>query len=255
MSRAQRALAAVFVSVIVPAAALAANMSVRVEGTTNLAPLLTQAAAAYSASHAREKVSVRATSSGEGIAALKAHQIDVAMSDVAISDPQLSDTTLGAVGFAFVVGKNAGVSNLTRAQAKRIFAGKLKNWKEIGGKDQPIVIIGREIGTGTRLVLEQQVAKTLVKTRIEPNASAVISAVDATPGAIGYVATGFVGSHTGMVVSYNGVAPTTAAIKNGTYRFATIEHLYALKAASPQVAAFVAYVAHDKTLLAKNGVY
>ncbi len=235
--------------------ALAQSPGILVEGTTNLAPLLTPAAAAYEAAHAGVHITVHGTSSGAGIAALRAGSIDVAASDVAVADATFVNTTLGVLGFAFVANPGDGIKNLTRAQLIGIFAGKVTNWKQVGGNDQPIVIIGRDIGTGTRLILEEKVAKTLIPTRTVEKAGEMLKAVESTPGAIGYTGSYFVRDRTDLVVNYEGVAPTQDNIRNHVYKFSTDEHLFVRPDASAQVRAFVASVAADKTLLQSFGIY
>ena len=134
------------VALVLPVALLlpaSAAQTINVGGTTNLAPLVTKAAAAYQSAHPGVTITVKGDSSGEGIAALKAHKVDIAMSDVAVNDTDLTDTVLGVVGFAFVVNPDVGVKNLTRDELTQIFDGKVTNWKAIGGNDHPIVIIGR----------------------------------------------------------------------------------------------------------------
>ena len=236
-------------------AASAQTPVVRVEGTTNLAPLLTQAAATFQAGHPHAQLAVKGTSSGAGIAALRDGTIDVAASDIAVNEPGFVDTTLGAVGFSFVANQADGVHDLSRAQIIGIFSGKITNWKAVGGADVPIVIISRDIGTGTRLVLEQKVAKTLIPTQVVANADAVMGKVEHTPGAIGYVASYFVGDRTDLVVTYNGIAPTVQTIKDHTYAFSTDEHLYVRSAASASARSFVAAVAADHALLRHFGIY
>jgi phosphate transport system substrate-binding protein len=240
---------------LIAALPAAAAAPVNVGGTTNLAPLVAKAAAQYQSANAGSRVQVKGSSSGAGIAALKAHQIDVAMSDVAVSDPDFDDAVIGVVGFAFIAGPNAGVTNLTRAQVQAIYSGKVTNWKQLGGNDQKIVLIGRDIGTGTRFVFEQKVAKTLVPMQITPTADADFKATAQTPGALSYVASYFVGNHQNMVVTYDGVAPTPDNIRNHAYSFSTDEHLYTLKNAGPDVSAFVQYVKNNRALLDAYGVY
>lgn len=237
------------------ATAAAQTTPLHVEGTTNLTPLLTKAAASYEAANSGAQIVVKGTSSGAGIAALEGGSIDVAASDVAVSNDPLKDTVLGVVGFAFVANKDAGIKNLSRAQLIDIFDGKVKNWKAVGGNDEPITIISRDIGTGTRLVLEQKVAKTLIETKVVGNANQVIKAVDSTPGALGYVATYFVGDRNDLVISYNGVEPTQENIRNHTYAFSTDEHLFVKANATPEAKAFVAYVAGNTALLESFGIY
>jgi phosphate transport system substrate-binding protein len=235
--------------------ALAQTAAVRVQGTTNLAPMLAQAATAYDAGGADGHIVVHGTSSGAGIAALRSGSIDVAASDIADSDPAFVDTTIGAIGFAFVANHDAGIKNLTRAQLQGIFSGTITNWKQVGGDDRAIVIIGREIGTGTRLVLEEKVAKTLIPTRLVTKASAMLKAVEETPGALGYTASYFVENHGDLVVTYEGVAPTAENVKAHTYAFETDEHLLVRKDATARARAFVDRVAHDRTLLQSFGIY
>ena len=243
------------VALLLAAPALAQDTTILAQGTTNLTPLLTKAAAAYEAAHPGAHIAVKGTSSGAGIASLKSGDIDVAASDVAVSDPSFVDTTIGVVGFAFVANADAGVKNLTRDQLIGIFAGKIKNWSQVGGKDLPITIISRDIGTGTRLVLEQKVAKTLIDTKIVGNADEVIKAVESTTGALGYVATYFVGTHTDLVVTYNGIEPSVENIRNHTYGFSTDEHLYVRTDAKAEARDFVSAVAANKELLASEGIY
>jgi phosphate transport system substrate-binding protein len=238
-----------------PSLPAAAGQDIVVGGTTNLAPLLIKLASDYEASHPGVTISVSSTSSGAGIASLKNHDIDIAMSDVAVDDDAFSDTVLGTVGFAFVANRDCGVKNLTRDQLIAIFSGKATNWKEVGGNDRKIVLIGREIGTGTRFVFEDKVAKTTIPIRVEANAPALLTAVAQTSGALGYLASGFLGAHQDMVVTYQGVAPTPVTIRDNDYRFATSEHLYTAKNARPDVAAFIHYVKNSTNELIANGIY
>jgi phosphate transport system substrate-binding protein len=240
-------------ALILPAAAAS---TIVVRGTTNLAPLVASAAGDYQKANPGVSINVKGNSSGAGIAALKGNSADVAMSDVAVNDDEFSDTVLGVVGFAFVLNPDVGLKNLTRAQVQQIFSGKITNWKDIGGNDRKIVLIGRDIGTGTRFVFEDKVAKTQVPITVEPNASAVIRTVAATPGALGYAASGFIDkADWNLVVAYEGVVPTPDNISNRAYSFATDEHLYTLKTAAPAVAAFVQYIKNDATVLQTNGVF
>jgi phosphate transport system substrate-binding protein len=244
--------ALIVASLVLPAGAAQA---INVGGTTNLAPVVTKAAAEYQSAHSGVTITVKGDSSGAGIASLKDHSVDIAMSDVAVNDADLADTVLGVVGFAFVVNHDVGVKNLTREELIQIFNGKITNWKAVGGNDRPIVIIGRQIGTGTRFVFEDKVAKTHIPIKVADNATAVLEQVGETPGALGYLASGFLDGHQDMVVTYEGVAPTPDNIRNHLYAFSTDEHLYTQKNADPAVNAFVQYVKGDTALLKANGVF
>ncbi len=245
------ALAAALSLLVAPAVSYSAASAVHVAGTTNLTSVLTKAAAAYTDAD----VDVKGTSSGAGIASIKAGEIDVAASDVAVNDDDLVDTIIGRVGIAMVTGPGTGVKNLDRKDVIAIYSGKVSNWKQLGGEDRAIVLFGRPIGTGMRFVFEQNVAKTLVDVTAPKSAPQTLAMIASTPGAIGYMGMSFIGTHTDMMISYNGVAATRENIANHSYTFATDEHLYVRKNASPQAKAFVAFVAQHKDLLADSGIY
>jgi phosphate transport system substrate-binding protein len=247
-------LAATLLAIAPPTPSMA-GIEINIAGTTNLAPMLIKLAEDSEISHPGVTISVASTSSGAGVASLKNREIDIAMSDVAIDDAALSDNVLGTVGFAFVANSDCGIKNLTREQLAAIFSGKITNWKEVGGSDRKIVLIGREIGTGTRFVFEDKVAKTTIPIRVEANAPAVLTAVAQTSGSLGYLASGFLGGHQDMVVTYQGVAPTAVTIHAKSYEFSTSEHLYTFKNPPPEVAAFIAYVKSSSEQLAANGIY
>ncbi len=231
-----------------------ADAAIRIGGSTNDTPALKQIAGAFSSSHAGASFSIVGSSSGEGIAALRDHAIDIACSDVAVNDPAFNDTKIGVVGFVFVVGNGAGITNLSRAQVQGIYAGQFTNWKQLGGNDLAIVPFSRPIGVGTRFIFEMTVAKTLIPMKILPDATAVVNAVAETPGGIGYSSTNYVGTHQNLVVSYDGVAPTDANVLNHSYKFATDEHAYTLGDASPDAKAFLAFVPTQAAILKSFGI-
>jgi phosphate transport system substrate-binding protein len=231
-----------------------ADATVRIGGSTHDTPALTKIAASYQPAHPGTTIAIKGSSSGEGIAALRGHFLDIACSDVAVDDPDLIDTKLGVVGFVFVVGGGAGVTNLTRADVQGIYSGTFTNWKQVGGNDLPIVPLSRPLGVGTRFIFETTVAKTLVDMKTLPDATAVVNTVATTPGAIGYSSTNYVGDHQNLVVNYEGVAPTDVNIVNHIYKFATDEHAYTLKDATPETRAFLAYVATQPAILKSYGI-
>jgi phosphate transport system substrate-binding protein len=252
MSILTRFLAAV--AMIALSAPALAESNIRVGGSTNITPPLSKMAPTYQGLHQGTIISITGSNSGQGIAALRSGALDVACSDVAVDDPTLDDTTVGVIGFVFVVGTGAGIKNLTRADVQGIYSAKFTNWKQLGGNDLPIVPFSRPIGAGTRFVFEMNVAKTLTPMVEQPDATAVVNAVASTPGGIGYISTNYLGNHQDLVVNYEGVAPTETNIANHTYKFSTDEHVYTLKNASPDVKAFVTYAAGQSALLKAGGI-
>jgi phosphate transport system substrate-binding protein len=244
----------VIVGLCAPLAPAIADTTIRVGGSTNITPPLSKMAAAYQRAHPGTQLSITGSSSGQGIAALKAGTLDVACSDVAVNDEAFDDTSIGVIGIAFVVGSGAGVKNLTRDDVQAIYSGKITNWKQIGGNDLAIVPFSRPIGAGTRFVFEMSVAKTLVDMKEQKDATAVVNAVATTPGGVGYASVNYIGDHQDLVVSYNGVAPTDANIASHVYKFSADEHIYTLKSASPEVKAFVAWAATRRDILKAGGI-
>ncbi len=245
---------AAVVALSAPLAPAVADTTIRVGGSTNITPPLSKMAPAYQAAHPGTTLTITGSSSGQGIAELRAGTLDIACSDVAVDDSAFDDTTVGVIGIAFVVGSGAGVKNLTRADVQGIYSGKYTNWKQLRGNDLPIVPFSRPLGAGTRFVFETNVAKTLIDMKEQKDATAVVNAVSETPGGIGYASVNYIGDHQNLVVNYEGVAPTDANIASHVYKFSADEHMYTLKSASPDVKAFVAYAVSQQAIFKAGGI-
>ncbi len=242
------------VALCAPLAPAYADTTIRVGGSTNITPPLAKMAPAYQATHPGTTLSIVGSSSGQGIAALRAGTLDIACADVAVDDSSFDDTVVGVIGIAFVVGSGAGVKNLTRDQVAGIYSGKITNWKQIGGNDLAIVPFSRPLGAGTRFIFETSVAKTLIDMKEQKDATAVVNAVSETPGGVGYASVNYLGDHQNLVVSYEGVAPTDQTIAAHSYKFSADEHIYTLKSASPEVKAFVAYAVTQRAIFKAGGI-
>ena len=127
-------------------------------------------------------------------------------------------TTVALDGIAIVVNKASKVADLTVDQLKQMFTGEITNWKDVGGDDGEIVLIGREAGSGTRDGFESIVdVKDSCKYAQELTATgAVISAVEANPLAIGYASLSAVGD-TVKMVTVGGVECSEETVKDGSY--------------------------------------
>jgi phosphate transport system substrate-binding protein len=234
--------------------AVNAGEQVVVGGSGNPAAAVEAAAKAFMGQDSAIDVTVHTSSSGAGIAALKAKAVDVAMSDVAVSEPNFVDHRIGWLGIAIIAGPNTGVTGVTRAQMMGIYSGKITNWKQIGGNDQSIVPMSRPIGTGTRFLFEELVAKTPIETQAPVKASDLVALADKTPGAIAYVATNFV-KPGDTVLSYEGVLPTPENVRSHRYTFAADEHLYTLANSNQSGDTFANFVIHNPQILAKFGIF
>ena len=166
-------------------------------------------------------VSYDPTGSGAGITSATDKTLDIGLSSRALKDDEKSavDGTIVALdGIAIVVNKNSKVADLTVEQLKKMFTGEITNWKDVGGDDGEIVLVGREAGSGTRDGFESIVdVKDSCKYAQELTATgAVISAVEANPLAIGYASLSAVGD-TVKMVTVGGVECSEETVKDGSY--------------------------------------
>ena len=166
-------------------------------------------------------VSYDPTGSGAGITGATDKTLDIGLSSRALKEDEKSavDGTIVALdGIAIIVNKDSKVADLTVEQLKKMFTGEITNWKEVGGDDGEIVLVGREAGSGTRDGFESIVdVKDSCKYAQELTATgAVISAVEANPLAVGYASLSAVGG-TVKMVTVGGVECSEETVKDGSY--------------------------------------
>ena len=162
------------------------------------------------------------TGSGTGIKAVKDGTCDIGLSSRYLKDAEkadgLKETVVAIDGIAIIVHPNNPVANLTVEQIAGIYKGEVTNWKDVGGNDGEIVLIGREESSGTRDGFESVTdTEDACKYRQELTTNgAVLAAVAENANAIGYISLSSV-KETVKAISVNGVAPTEATIKDGSY--------------------------------------
>ena len=162
------------------------------------------------------------TGSGSGITAVSEGRCDIGLSSRALKDEEkasgLVGTTVALDGIAIIVHPDNPVSDLSIDQIAKIYTGEITNWKDVGGDDAEIVLIGREAGSGTRDGFESITdTKDSCKYRQELTSTGdVITTVAGNPNAIGYASLASV-KDTVKALSVGGVAPTEATVSDGTY--------------------------------------
>ena len=167
-------------------------------------------------------VSYDPTGSGAGITGATDKTLDIGLSSRALKDDEKNDvdgTVVALDGIAIIVNKGSKVTDLTVDQLKQMFTGEITNWKDVGGDDGEIVLVGREAGSGTRDGFESIVdVKDSCKYAQELTATgAVISAVEANPLAIGYASLSAVGDTVAMG-TVEGVECSEDTVKDGSYK-------------------------------------
>ena len=123
-------------------------------GSTALQPLVEQAAKQYQTDNPKAEITVQGGGSGAGLSQVAAGSVTIGNSDIFAQEKKdlkaddLVDHQVAVVAIAPVVNKDAGVKNISTQQLIDIFQGKITNWKDVGGKDQQIVLINRAQGSG-----------------------------------------------------------------------------------------------------------
>lgn len=253
----KRMLAAVALAAIALPVAALADTQITAVGSTALLPLVKQSATDYGSSHGDVKISVSGGGSFVGIAQASSGAVDMGDSDVvAPGNSGLVDHKVAVVGFAIAANPSAGVSNLSSKQIRDVFAGRVTNWKDVGGKDQQIVVINRPRTSGTRAVFNATMmgtSKISESGLTEDSSGAVTQMVATTPGAVTYVSLSYTKDKPVTVVKVNGVAPTADAIRSGKYPIWSYEHIFTKGKAKPEVESFINFIANNKDVLEKLG--
>ncbi|MDO5844955.1 MAG: phosphate ABC transporter substrate-binding protein [Methanocorpusculum sp.] len=200
------------------------HQTISVAGSTTVLPVAQAVAEVYMEEHRNADIQVSGGGSGVGVTSVKSGTADIGMLSREVKDSEktngnIHEYVIGRDGIA-VVGHSSNVVNgLTLQQIKDIYQGKITNWKEVGGEDLEIVLIGRDSSSGTReffteFVLDKEDAANTMQ---EFNSNgAVAQAVAQTKGAIGYVSLEYVDS-TLKAFEVDGVKATVENVLNGKY--------------------------------------
>ncbi|QUQ68006.1 PstS family phosphate ABC transporter substrate-binding protein [Kutzneria sp. CA-103260] len=236
-----------------------ASGNVTIVGSTAFAPVLREAAASYQKSCPDSSFAFQTQGSQDGLNVLnRTKNTDtVAFSDgdkgQVLGDelPALLPRPIAFLLFTLVANKGAGVQDLTLAQVKDIFAGRVTNWKDVGGSDLPVRIVDRESSSGTRSTLEYHVlgvsepgensddcvhpklgtpASDAIRCR-RGDTDSLLDAVAQTSGAIGYAELGAANSRADLNLVKIAGQPTTVdtalqAADHGAYPFWQTEYAY-----------------------------
>jgi len=167
-------------------------------------------------------VTVEYTGSGAGLESLAAGSVDIGNASRGLKDEEkgkgLAENIVAIDGIAVITDKENTVTELSADNLSKIYIGEVTNWSEIGGTDQPIVVIGREAGSGTRDAFEEIMKiKDACKYAQELDSTgAVLAKISSTPGAIGYVSLDVVDDTvTGLKI--DGAEPSEEQIIAGSY--------------------------------------
>lgn len=196
--------------------------TVSTDGSTSMEKVIMSLGESFQAENKGITVGYNPTGSGSGITAVSEDRCDIGLASRALKDDEkasgLKETVLALDGIAIIVNPENKVSDLTVEQIAKIYTGEITNWKDVGGDDAEIVLIGREAGSGTRDGFESITGtKDSCKYRQELTSTGdVITTVAGNPNAIGYASLASI-KDTVKAISVNGVAPSEATVSDGSY--------------------------------------
>ena len=203
-----------------PAETLSGKLSL--SGSTSMEKVCEALAETFMEEYPDVTVTVEYTGSGAGIESVTNKMVDIGNSSRALKDSEkekgVVENVIAIDGIAVITNISNAVENLTKEDLIKIYTGEIKNWKELGGKDENIVVLGREAGSGTRGAFEELlgIVDSCVYAGELDSTGGVKAKVASTEGTIGYVSLDVV-DDTVKALKLDGVEATEANIKAGSY--------------------------------------
>ena len=196
--------------------------TVSTDGSTSMEKVIGALGESFMEANSGTTFTYNPTGSGSGIQAVSEGRCDIGLSSRALKDDEkasgLKETIVALDGIAIIVNPQNPVKDLSLEQIAKIYTGEITNWKDVGGEDAEIVLIGREAGSGTRDGFESITeTKDACQYRQELTSTGdVITTVSQNPNAIGYASLAAIKDSV-KALTVNDVAPTEATVKDGTY--------------------------------------
>lgn len=246
---------------IVPASAQSGlSGKLTLAGSSALLPMMQEAAKQFQAANPGVQITVTGGGSGAGRKQVCGGQIDIGNSDVRLTGKEKQDLKCGnAVETPVAIQAFAPVANkvgpgkivsLNRKQLVQIFRRDVTNWSQVGGDNQPIVLINRAKGSGTRSVMSRYLFdgkdQFAVGASEEDNSQTVLQTVAQTPGAISYLGFAYLNDPNILALQIDGVAPVKADIIDGRWPIVGIGYAITKGQPNPVATAFLSYVVSQK---------
>ena len=192
-------------------------------GSTSVEKVIGALSEAFMEANPGVDVTYDPTGSSAGVTGAADGTLDIGLSSRALKEEEISkglkETTFALDGIAIVVNTENTATDLSLEQIAGLATGEITNWSEVGGPDAPVVLIGREAGSGTRDGFESIVGvedKCAYEQELT-STGAVLAGVAANPNAFGYVSLASVDDNVKMV-TVDGVAASEETVKDGSYK-------------------------------------
>ncbi|MEF9991413.1 MAG: phosphate ABC transporter substrate-binding protein [Paraclostridium sp.] len=196
-----------------------------ISGSTSVGPVIEKEAAGFKSVSPNTSVEINQLGTSAGIkdAITGVAEIGMASRDLKPEEKKegLSQSEIAFDGIAIITHKNNEVKSLTMNQIKDIYTGKITNWKEVGGKDAPIVVVSREDGSGTRDAFQEIVGydstQLIKEAQISDGNGNIKSTVAGNENAIGFTSFSYIDDSINAI-GIDGIQPTAEKAKNGEYK-------------------------------------
>ena len=246
------------ISLVIFTLSAVAARDITLTGSTTVLPIAQAAAEVYMKKNTRVKITVNGGGSSNGIKAIIDGTADIGDASRLAKDSEIQKAkdkgidlyknVVALDGIAVVAHKSCPVTSLTMEQTRDIFAGKITNWKEVGGPDMTIVVISRDTSSGTYGSFVEMVLDYKEKNKMRADAQmtasnqAMATTVAQTPYSIGYLGLGFVKAADVKVVKINNIEASDKTVKNGTYPISRTLNMYTDGKPKGEVKKFIDFI-------------
>ena len=225
-------------------------------GSTTVLPIVQAAAEIYMQKNPKINISVRGGGTGIGIKSMINETIDIGNASRKINKREsdltdnkiLIETAIARDAISIVVHKDNPIVKLTLEQLKKIYSGDIINWRSVGGNDKKIIVISRDISSGSFEVFNEVVLdSSMVKNdamKLSSN-NAVATAVIYTPGAIGYIGLGYIRNEL-KVLKIDGVIPTSETVMKNEYILNRFLYMYTTDTPKKLAQEFIDFILSEK---------
>ena len=237
-----------------------AQEAITIKGSDTMVQLGQRWAEKYMADHKDVQLQVTGGGSGTGISALINGTTDICMASRPMKDAEkqqlliknkvaVTETVVARDGITIYLNTENPVKELTFEQLRNIYLGNTKNWKEVGGKDAPIIIYGRENSSGTYSFFKEHILENkdfANNVQSLPGTSAVVNAVKKDPNGIGYGGAGYAKDIKECAVKKDANSPALLPVKenidNNSYPLSRNLYLYTSKAPEGKIKEFIDWI-------------
>lgn len=222
----------------------AESSSIQIKGSDTMVNLVQAWAEGYMTKHPDTFIAVTGGGSGTGVAALINGTCDIAACSRNMKDKEIESARINGVepqefvvaldGLAVVVNPKNPINKLTMKQLSLIFTGEIKNWKELGGNDAQIVVLSREVNSGTYVYFKEHVLggkEFTPNALLMPSSQSIADEIVSNPNAIGYYGLGYLSPHQKVIAVAKDensayIEPSIETVINGTYPISRPLFLY-----------------------------